>query len=65
MVTFENLVTTGFFTALFFGAVRAVLVVAGRKRAPPSRGASLEERALAQRKGTSMIGLPNQCTSGF
>ncbi len=37
MVTFENLVTTGFFTALLFGVGRAALAVAGRKRAGHGR----------------------------
>jgi hypothetical protein len=33
MVTFENLVTIGCFTALIFGAGRAALVAAARRRA--------------------------------
>jgi hypothetical protein len=37
MVTFENLVTTGFFTALLFGVVRTALAAAGRKRAGHGR----------------------------
>ena len=32
MVTFENLVTTGFLTALLFGVGRAALAVVRRKR---------------------------------
>jgi len=33
MVTFENLVTIGFYTALLYGVGRAALFAAGRKRA--------------------------------
>jgi hypothetical protein len=37
MVTFENLVTIGFYTALLYGLGRAALVAAGRKRAGHKR----------------------------
>ena len=37
MVTFENLVWIGFYTALIYGVGRATLVAAGRKRAGHGR----------------------------
>jgi hypothetical protein len=37
MVTFENLVVIGFYTALIYGVGRAALVAAGRKRAGHGR----------------------------
>jgi hypothetical protein len=37
MVTFENLVTTGFFTALLLGVGRAAPAAGGRKRAGHGR----------------------------
>jgi hypothetical protein len=37
VLTFENLVTNGFFTALLFGVGRAALAAAARKRAGHGR----------------------------
>jgi hypothetical protein len=37
MVTFENLVTIGFYTVLLYGVGRAALGAAGRKRAGHGR----------------------------
>jgi len=55
MVTFENLVTTGFFTALLFGVGRAVLAAASRKRAGRRRAESRDDRNL---RGLACDGLP-------